>query len=377
MLFPALQVQNRVNVLSRPPLQTLDNQTAYINVGQNVPYVNGFTANGTTGVNTPVVAYKDTGVTMQVTPRITPDGRVLMRVIPDVSSISPSTVNLGNGVTGTIFNTQHVETTVLANDGETVMLGGLITKRDEKTENKIPWVGDLPVIGAAFRYRTYVANKTELIIIMTPHIVRNRLEGERIVAEEVRRINWNLKDVMRVHGSENCSTFLPEALPEPQSRVRPFRIYPGVPAGAEAAPRTQTPVNYTAPEPAPEPAAQPRKLGQGAILKSLFVKSAPTQSSPVDGAAHTGVLKSLFVKSAPPPVYVVVEEQLPAPTMQTTVEYAPAPVLPTIPPLPTLLPDAAPAPRPVMLPPARPAATLPVSLPSSPGMTIPPIITIE
>src|SRR5204863_339576 len=86
---------------------------------------------------------------------------------------------LGNGQVSTSLNIQHLETTVSALDGETVVLGGLINSTDNKTENKVPWIGDLPGIGALFRYRTEVKKKTELLIIMTPHIVRNRCRRSR------------------------------------------------------------------------------------------------------------------------------------------------------------------------------------------------------
>jgi hypothetical protein len=222
---------------------------------------------------------------MQVTPRITPDGRVLMRVIPEISSISPSTVNLGNGNVGTIFNKQHLETTVAAADGETVMLGGLITKRDEKNENKIPYFGDLPGIGALFRYRTYAKAKTELIIIMTPHIIRNSEEAEQILMDESRRIDWNVGDVTRVHGSANCLPFIPPTPPEAPARHRPFRIFPGAsPAGERVSPPTNLP-EYIPPAPSIEPLPQSSQgpSGKGGLLQSIFAKPAPP-SEPQESA---------------------------------------------------------------------------------------------
>src|SRR5581483_9226160 len=96
---------------------------------------------------------------------------------------------------------QTVDTTVIAQDGETVVLGGLIHRADQKNENKIPWLGDLPGIGAAFRYRTQLKNKQELLIIMTPHIVRNRAEAQRILCEEGKKMDWIVGDVVRTHGN--------------------------------------------------------------------------------------------------------------------------------------------------------------------------------
>ena len=94
------------------------------------------------------------GVVMRVTPRVNPDGKILMRVEPQVSSVAPVPVNLGNGITQPAFNIETVQTTVLAADGETVVLGGLITKQENRTENGVPFFKDIPGVGALFRYRT-------------------------------------------------------------------------------------------------------------------------------------------------------------------------------------------------------------------------------
>jgi general secretion pathway protein D len=132
-----------------------------------------------------------------------------MRVTPTVSSIANTTVNLGNGANGTILNQQVVDTTVLARDGETVAIGGLITRSDAKSENKIPWFGDLPLVGTAFRYRTQIKQKQELLVILTPRIVRSRAEAARILSEEARRMDWVLGDVVKMHGNVGMEPLFP------------------------------------------------------------------------------------------------------------------------------------------------------------------------
>ena len=89
----------------------------------------------------------------------------------------------------------------MAADGETVAIGGMISKKDSKSENKIPWLGDLPILGAAFRFRTETRNKTEVLIILTPHVVRCAADADAILAEESRRMDWVLGDVAKIHGS--------------------------------------------------------------------------------------------------------------------------------------------------------------------------------
>jgi len=206
LLIRALKTQGRIDVLSRPQVTTLDNQQARVFVGQNYPLILGSNVTAT-GVINNNIQYQAIGVELLVTPKITPDGRVIMRLAPQISKPSPSTVPIGqtgNGSTqnATIIDQQIIETTVVAMDGETVALGGLIQKTDIKTENKIPWFGDLPYVGAAFRYRTQSKEKRELLIILTPHIVRNKWDAARVLNEEAKKMDWVLGDVARVHGGQ-------------------------------------------------------------------------------------------------------------------------------------------------------------------------------
>ena len=159
LLIRALKTQGRMDILSRPQVMTLDEQSASVLVGQSVPYITSTNVTAT-GLLSNGVSYRNVGVELQVTPRIGPDGKVLMRVEPSVSSVANTSISLGNGVTAVAFNVQDVTTTVTAQDGETVAIGGLISRSDIKNENKVPWLGDLPFLGAAFRYRTQVKAKT-------------------------------------------------------------------------------------------------------------------------------------------------------------------------------------------------------------------------
>ncbi len=284
VLVRALKNQGRIDILSRPQLMTLDNQTAYMTIGSDVPIAGDTTQNGIT--TTQAQQRKSVGVILQVTPRITPDGRVLMRVIPEVSSVDPTRVPLGNGVLGTAFNIQHLETTVSAVDGETIMLGGLITRKENKVENKIPWFGDLPLVGGAFRYRTYNQNKTELIIIMTPHIVRNSAEAQRLLAEESRRIDWSLKKVMHIHGDSNCLPFMSQAgMPLTHSQTTPFRIQPA--AAKESVPAPVTQPARTAPS-------------KGGVLRSILKgRSAENTPTAVAQAAPYATQNPVSAPQAP------------------------------------------------------------------------------
>jgi hypothetical protein len=184
-----------------------------------------------------------------------------MRVVPDVSSLGATATVAGQ--TYQSFNTQHIETTVLAADGETVAIGGLITKTDAKNENKIPWVGDLPYIGALFRYRTQNRTKRELLVIMTPHVVRSRMEGEHILAEEARRMDWVLGDVVKVHGTTGLGPILPPPDPGPGGAGLPGvpdpSLWPGIscpPSPLPGPPAGAPDVQQTLPSPRTVPGPQ-------------------------------------------------------------------------------------------------------------------------
>ena len=197
LLIRALQAQSRVEVLSRPQLLLMDNQTGFFQAGQQFPRPTG--TNATVGVITQSIEYVATGVTLQVTPRINPDGKVLMRIEPQVSTPNPTQIQIGNGVVATPIDVNTVQTTVLASDGETMVVGGLIRRSDTKIENKIPYFGDIPYLGAAFRYRTQVQERREVIFIVTPHIVRSDADRARITAEEARKMSWTYKEVAKIH----------------------------------------------------------------------------------------------------------------------------------------------------------------------------------
>ena len=210
----------------------MDNQAGFVQVGADFPYLGNSTLTAT-GVAQQSVLYRPIGVTMRVTPRINPDGKVLMRVEPTVSSVSPTPVNLGNGINAPAFNIQTVQTTVLASDGETIVLGGMISKQDQRTENGIPFFKDIPYVGALFRFRSLQVQRREVLVIMTPHIMRSEADQARILAEETARIKYCYDDFARMHGHGM------EVIGPATEGARAIPTNPGAPNG-----------NYYAPGPA-------------------------------------------------------------------------------------------------------------------------------
>jgi type II secretion system protein D len=272
LLIRALRQQGRLDILSRPQVMTLNNQQASVLVGQSIPYISGSNVTAT-GLVTNTILYRDVGVQMTVTPQISPDGRVVMRVVPEVSSVANTTTPIGNGTTATAFNVQNIQTTVVAMNGETVAIGGLISMHDTKQENKFPWLGDLPYIGAAFRYRTQTKTKTELLVILTPRVVRNRMEGDRLMAEEAHKMDWVLGDVAKVHGPQNLANLLPPPAPEAAvdgAMQGPTTLPPPVPL-MQQPPPMQPAQQQTLPPPKPALPVQ----GRGPALPQQMPQGAP------------------------------------------------------------------------------------------------------
>ncbi len=171
-LFRTLQNEGNLKVLSRPQIVAMDNKEARIDISDDVPYVTG-TQTSSTGQISTSVSREKVGITLEVTPQINPDGFVRMEILQKVSDLTGSTVDVGQGVTSPIFFTREAETTITVKDNETVVLGGLITSRKENREQKIPILGDVPGLGLLFRNQNDTSRRTELLVVLTPHVLRS------------------------------------------------------------------------------------------------------------------------------------------------------------------------------------------------------------
>ena len=169
-LMRALENEGRVEVLSRPQILTADNKAASINIGQRVPLITGsqLTPQGGT-VNT--FDYRDVGVNLTVTPRITGDGFVKIDVGATNSSLSSSSVEINERATVPIINERRASTTVTVQSGQTVVIGGLIGTVDDVRNKKTPFFGDIPGLGALFRSSTKKTERRELLIMLTPQVL--------------------------------------------------------------------------------------------------------------------------------------------------------------------------------------------------------------
>jgi general secretion pathway protein D len=169
-LARALETVANANVLSRPNIQTLDNEEAKFLVGQNVPFQTGSFTSGTQGATNPFQTFerKDIGTQLRVKPQVSEGGAVKMAIYLEVSSIAPTTVQ-GQIVT----NKRSFESNVLVEDGNFVVLSGLIEDRANDGDSRVPILGSIPLIGWLFRYETRQRTKTNTMIFLRPYVVRD------------------------------------------------------------------------------------------------------------------------------------------------------------------------------------------------------------
>jgi len=174
MLARALESHSGTNILSTPNIVTLDNEEAKIVVGQNVPFVTGqYTNTGstTTTVNPfQTISRQDVGLTLRIKPQISEGGTVRMQIYQESSSVVASTAS---NTAGPTTNKRSIETSALVDDGAIIALGGLVEDSYAATTEKVPLLGDVPVLGQLFRYDTRQRTKTNLVVFLRPKILRD------------------------------------------------------------------------------------------------------------------------------------------------------------------------------------------------------------
>jgi general secretion pathway protein D len=173
------------NVLSKPNMIALDNEEAKIVVGQNVPFVTGSFTNANTGSGGSVnpfttVERKDVGLTLRVRPQVGEGGTVRMTVFQENSSVDPASKNASNGLT---TNKSSIETTVVIDDGATLVLGGLLKDEFNNGNTQVPVLGDLPVLGNLFKSRSRSRNKTNLMVFLRPVVIRNQDDANTMTSD--------------------------------------------------------------------------------------------------------------------------------------------------------------------------------------------------
>jgi general secretion pathway protein D len=193
----AFASEGKLRVMATPRIMVLDNQTANINVGKEVPIITNSTINSLGNpVNT--VQYQSVGIMLDVTPHINPDGLVTMLVAPEISDIASAaeSVEITPGANSPTFNVNNASTTVAVRSGTTVVIGGLIRETTDDAVQKLPIFGDIPILGALFSNTSKIKVKRELMIFLTPYVAFTAAEIEEITELEKSRLKiLDLRDI--------------------------------------------------------------------------------------------------------------------------------------------------------------------------------------
>jgi general secretion pathway protein D len=284
-------------VLSRPQLMALDGQQGTVQVGQEVPTVTG--VNQTTFGQTNTIVYKNVGLILNLIPRISPDGLVVMQISAEKSQLSPEQgVPIGFSTGGQVLNAPIIDTTralttISALSGQTVVLGGLIETSKSETHRRVPIIADIPLIGDLFRYDSVQEGRREVLIILTPQIIYNKRDSDLVKQIESSRMSWILSDVINIHGEaglrSRCDewydgemeSIYPNVVPE--EGLLPLSKGQLSPTGepilnSPSCPPTSEPVPGAPPAPSTEPIPAPRQ--------------SPEASRPANGRYGAGELDS-------------------------------------------------------------------------------------
>jgi len=161
MVISTLEDENKANVLSEPSILVADNQEAMILSGKKIPIVTrDFAGNQ-------IIQFFDVALKLTVTPHISPDGKIVMDLHPVISDIAGE----APGAVGPVISSQEAQTKLTVNNGETVVIGGIIKTQSQDIKKGVPLLSSIPIIGNLFKYTKHEVNKTELMIFVTPQIV--------------------------------------------------------------------------------------------------------------------------------------------------------------------------------------------------------------
>ena len=191
-IIKALAANGDVNLLSTPSITTMDNEEAKIVVGQNVPFRTGSTVTGSQGTTNPftTIQREDVGLTLQVTPHINSDNLVRLLIHQEVSEVDASSLSgIGSqAAADLITNKRTIDTTILVEDNEVIILGGLIRDKETQGESRVPVLGSIPGLGMLFRNRTTSTEKQNLMVFLRPTVLKNQADIAEATARKFNRV---------------------------------------------------------------------------------------------------------------------------------------------------------------------------------------------
>ncbi|MEL0028833.1 MAG: secretin N-terminal domain-containing protein, partial [Perlucidibaca sp.] len=276
-LIQALNTVTDANLLSTPSILTLDNQEAKIVVGQNVPFITGSTTTTSSGVTNPftTIQRQDVGITLKVTPSLSDGDTVKLDVEQEVSAVVPSVDGIKSS--DIITNKRSIKTTILADDGQTIVLGGLVQDDVKKSVSKVPFLGDIPGLGVLFRSTSDTRVKRNLLVFLQPTILRDPARATELTKRQyaaVRSIDLGLD-------AEGNLTRLPQDIRDIYQGGQQRNGDEVQPAAPPPAPASTAPAATLAPAPAPAPVADSEPRVYAAPVAE------PIQAQPAPAPART------------------------------------------------------------------------------------------
>ena len=200
-LLQALASKNKLDVLASPHIIAADNREARIQIGDEIPIatsqataVGAAVTPGTTSILS-TIQYKDTGTILKVKPQINESGLVSLEVSQEVSNATPQMVL---GTQQFVISKREVTTNMVAQDGQTIVLGGLINEKTTKTRSGIPFLSSIPILGYLFGSTDNSSTKTEIIVLLTPHVIRNQEEAGKVTNQYIDRLKGLNKEFKTV-----------------------------------------------------------------------------------------------------------------------------------------------------------------------------------
>ena len=181
----ALETEGKLDVLSRPYILASDNQVASITVGQEVPFITNSRTTELGGIiNT--IEYSDIGILLDVIPHVNPDGLVILDVAPEISTLTGVTVPISELVNAPVIAKRSALSRVGVQNGQTIVIGGLMEDRKTDTINKVPILGSIPILGNLFKRTATSKSKTELLIFLTPHVASDPAQLDQMSDDELK-----------------------------------------------------------------------------------------------------------------------------------------------------------------------------------------------
>ncbi|NYT23199.1 type II secretion system secretin GspD [Alcaligenaceae bacterium] len=228
VLARALQSRNNANILSTPNLMTLDNEEASIMVGQTMPFITGqYTTTGD-GASNPfqTITREDVGLSLRIRPQISEGNTVKLALYQEVSSVDESMTNALGGI---VTRKRALETEVLVDDGQIIVLGGLLEDNLSDSRASVPLLGDIPLLGNLFRYDKRNRRKTNLMVFLRPHIVRTARDGASVTLDRynyMRAVQANLPPLSSWLAKDTGTAPLPAFDLDPDTGLLDLRASP-------------------------------------------------------------------------------------------------------------------------------------------------------